>query len=74
MCKHCRSFIGRASKAGLAKAQARGVRVGRPRIEVTAAELGRVTSGELTAEQLALRLGISVGTVRRRLRRLRQKE
>lgn len=74
MCERCRSLIARASRVGVAKARARGVHVGRPRIELTAADLARVTSGDMTAEQLALRLGVCVATVRRRLRELRRQQ
>jgi len=68
ICEHCRNAISLATKKGIRKAQAEGVLVGRPRLEIESRDLERVLSGEMNAVQLALRLGCSVGTIRRRLR------
>jgi DNA invertase Pin-like site-specific DNA recombinase len=68
MCKRCRALIARASLAGTERAKARGVKVGRKRKEVSEQDLDRVRSGEMTATQLATRIGVGAMTIRRRLR------
>jgi len=71
ICDQCRNAISDATKKGIRKARANGVHVGRPTLVIQPSDLARVLTGQMTAVQLALRLGCSVGTIRRRLRLMR---
>jgi len=62
-----RDIIGERVKAGLARAKARGIRLGRPRVPVVAAELAALREQGLSVGAMARRLRCSRSTVRRYL-------
>jgi len=62
-----RDIIRERVKAGLARAKARGIRLGRPRVPVVAAELAALRKQGLSVEAMARRLRCSRSTVRRYL-------
>jgi len=62
-----RDIIGGRVKAGLARAKARGIRLGRPRVPVVAAELAALREQGLSVGAMARRLRCSRSTVRRYL-------
>jgi DNA invertase Pin-like site-specific DNA recombinase len=70
LCEHCRRQISIATRRGVRKAKAAGVHTGRPRTKISEADLQMVRDGELTTGQLAVKLGCSAMTIRRRLRGL----
>jgi DNA invertase Pin-like site-specific DNA recombinase len=49
--------------SGLAAAQARGVRLGRPRRTVDAAEVARLRASGVSWREISQQLGVGVGTV-----------
>ena len=57
-----RSLIQERVRAGLRNAQARGVRLGRPRTVVDAAEIVRLRSSGASWREISERLGVGVGT------------
>lgn len=62
-----RDIIRERVKAGLARAKARGIRLGRPRVPVVAAELAALREQGLSVGAMARRLRCSRSTVRRYL-------
>jgi DNA invertase Pin-like site-specific DNA recombinase len=62
-----RDIIPERVKAGLARAKARGIRLGRPRVPVVAAELAALREQGLSVGAMARRLRCSRSTVRRYL-------
>ena len=62
-----RDIIRERVKAGLDRAKARGIRLGRPRVPVTADELVALRTQGLSVGEMARRLRCSRATVRRRL-------
>jgi DNA invertase Pin-like site-specific DNA recombinase len=62
-----RDIIRERVKAGLDRAKARGIRLGRPRVPVTADELVALRAQGLSVGEMARRLRCSRATVRRRL-------
>jgi DNA invertase Pin-like site-specific DNA recombinase len=48
--------------SGLATAQARGVRLGRPKVTVNAAEIGSLRASGASWRQISERLGVGIGT------------
>ena len=58
-----RSLIVERVKAGLRNARAKGKRLGRPRVNVDAAQVSRLRASGLSWPKIALELGVSVGTV-----------
>jgi DNA invertase Pin-like site-specific DNA recombinase len=63
-----RDVISERTRAGLRAARLRGAAIGRPRERITEGDLQRVRSGSLSRAALARELGVSVRTVRRRMR------
>lgn len=57
-----RSLIQERVRAGLRNAQARGVRLGRPRTAVDAAQIARMRASGSSWRQISEKLGIGVGT------------
>jgi DNA invertase Pin-like site-specific DNA recombinase len=58
-----RSLVQERVRAGLRNAVARGVRLGRPRISVDAAEIARLRASGASWREISERLGVGVGTV-----------
>jgi DNA invertase Pin-like site-specific DNA recombinase len=63
MAKFERSLVQERVRAGLRNAVARGVRLGRPRISVDAAEIARLRASGASWREISERLGVGVGTV-----------
>lgn len=63
-----RDIIRERVKAGLERARMRGVRLGRPIVEVTAEQVGQLRRDGLSLGSIGRRLHCSRATVRRRLR------
>ena len=63
--KQERVRLSERTKAGLAIAKAKGKLVGRPRLDVQPAEIGRLRSQGLSLRAIGRSLGISEGSVRR---------
>jgi len=68
-----RSLIQERVRAGLRNAQARGVRLGRPRTVVDAAEIVRLRGSGASWREVAEQMGIGVGTAVRALQAALQK-
>ena len=68
--KQERIRLSERTKAGLALARARGKQIGRPRLQVLPAEIARLRSSGHSLRAIGQRLGISEGSVRRRLKTL----
>ena len=66
-----RETIRERVKAGMRNARARGVRLGRPAIQIDVAEVHRLRGAGLSFENIAKQMGASVGTVHRSSRRQR---
>jgi DNA invertase Pin-like site-specific DNA recombinase len=60
-----RSLIVERVRAGLRNARAKGKRLGRPRVAVDAARIGRLREQGLSWASIATELGVGEGTVRR---------
>jgi DNA invertase Pin-like site-specific DNA recombinase len=60
-----RSLIVERVRAGLRNARAKGKQLGRPRVAVDAARIGRLRAQGLSWESIATELGVGEGTVRR---------
>jgi DNA invertase Pin-like site-specific DNA recombinase len=60
-----RSLIVERVKAGLRNARAKGKRLGRPRVSVDCAKIGRLRSEGLSWARIAAQLGVGEGTVYR---------
>jgi DNA invertase Pin-like site-specific DNA recombinase len=60
-----RSLIVERVRAGLRNARAKGKRLGRPRVAVDAARIGRLRAQGLSWASIATELGVGEGTVRR---------
>ncbi len=58
-----RSLIVERVRAGLRNARAKGKTLGRPRVTVDAARIGRLRASGLSWPKIAAELGVSVGTV-----------
>jgi DNA invertase Pin-like site-specific DNA recombinase len=58
-----RSLIAERVRAGLRNARAKGRKLGRPRITLDAARIGRLRAAGLSWPKIARELGVSVGTV-----------
>ena len=65
-----RSLIVERVRAGLRNARAKGKRLGRPRVAVDAARIGRLRAQGQSWPKIARELGLSVGTVFQAARRL----
>src|SRR5438445_1863068 len=65
-----RDLIRERVKAGLERAKAKGVRLGRPTARISEARLQMLQEERLPIGQIARQLGVSRATVRRRLRAL----
>jgi DNA invertase Pin-like site-specific DNA recombinase len=63
--KQERVRLSERTKAGLAIARSKGRRIGRPRLQVKAAEIARLQSSGLSLRAIGRELGISEGSVRR---------
>jgi len=63
-----RDIIRERVKAGLAQARAKGVRLGRPTVQIDRAELALLQGQGLSFPEIARRLRCSRSTVKRRLR------
>lgn len=61
--KQERVRISERTKAGLASARAKGKRLGRPSVNVDAAEVSRLRAERLSFAVIAKKLGVSTGTV-----------
>ena len=66
-----RETIRERVRSGMRNARARGVRLGRPAIQIDAAEVHRLRGAGLSFETIAKQMGASVGTVHRSSRRQR---
>jgi DNA invertase Pin-like site-specific DNA recombinase len=62
-----RSLIVERVKAGLRNARAKGKRLGRPRVSVSAAKIQELRAAGLTLRDIAMRCGVSKTTVIRAL-------
>lgn len=62
-----RSRIIERTQAGLARARAEGIPIGRPRVDVDLAELGRLQAEGMSVRKIAKLVGCSVTTTARRL-------
>jgi DNA invertase Pin-like site-specific DNA recombinase len=62
------------TRAGITRARAEGVALGRPRIEVDASQLARLAAEGLSVRQIAAALGCSKTTAARRLSALQKSE
>jgi DNA invertase Pin-like site-specific DNA recombinase len=60
-----RSLIVERVRAGLRNARAKGKRLGRPRVAVDAARIGRLRAQGLSWARIATEMGVGEGTVRR---------
>jgi DNA invertase Pin-like site-specific DNA recombinase len=58
-----RELIRERVRAGMKNAKAKGARIGRPRVNVDASQIARLRNGGASLREIALRLGVSVGTV-----------
>jgi hypothetical protein len=67
LCRKCRAQFAELGKTSNARARAKGVRVGRPLVSVSEADLDRIRRGELDAYELAEELGCNRITIQRRL-------
>ena len=68
-----RSLIQERVRAGLRNAQARGVRLGRPRRTVDAAQIGSLRASGASWREISQQLGVGVGTAVRALQQALQK-
>jgi DNA invertase Pin-like site-specific DNA recombinase len=58
-----RELIRERVKAGMKNARAKGARIGRPRVSVDATKIARLRDSGASLREIAIRLGVSVGTV-----------
>jgi DNA invertase Pin-like site-specific DNA recombinase len=65
--KQERVRLSERTKAGLAIARSKGVRIGRPRLKVQASDIARLKARGLSRRAIGRELGISEGSVRRML-------
>jgi DNA invertase Pin-like site-specific DNA recombinase len=65
-----RELIRERVKAGMKNAKAKGSRIGRPRVVVDAWQIARLRDSEASLRQIAARLGVSLGTVAARSKRV----
>ena len=65
-----RELIRERVKAGMKNAKAKGVRIGRPRTQVDASQIACLREGGASLREIATRLGVSLGTVASRSKRL----
>jgi len=65
-----RELIRERVKAGMKNAKAKGVRIGRPRTEIDASQIACLRDGGASLREIAARLGVSLGTVASRSKRL----
>lgn len=63
--KQERLLISQRVRAGLDRARAKGKRLGRPRVAVDAARIGRLRAEGLGWKQIASKMGVGVGTLYR---------
>jgi putative DNA-invertase from lambdoid prophage Rac len=64
-----RELIRERVKAGMKNARAKGIRIGRPRANVDAAQIVRLRAPGLSWKKIAKAMGLGVGTLYRALRR-----
>ena len=65
-----RELIRERVKAGMKNAKAKGVRIGRPRAKIDASQIACLRDGGASLREIAARLGVSLGTVASRSKRL----
>ena len=65
-----RELIRERVKAGMKNARAKGVRIGRPRTKIDTSQIASLRDGGASLREIAARLGVSVGTVASRAKRL----
>lgn len=68
-----RSLIAERVRAGLRNARAKGKQLGRPRVAVDAAQIGRLRTSGLSWRAIARQLDVSVGTVHATIQRRSKK-
>jgi DNA invertase Pin-like site-specific DNA recombinase len=64
--------IGERTRAGLDRARRRGVKLGRPRVELDLGRLADLRADGLSMAKVAAQLGVSVGTIHAALRGVQQ--